>query len=61
MLYQKRQDSGKGNGIYDGISREGVIENEVNRFFSDAQIKSKIFNHSIGEKKPFYELKHMSS
>lgn len=48
------------NGMPDEISREGVIETVVKQFAVDAQAKTKIFNHSIGERKPFYELKHMS-
>lgn len=48
------------NSMADEISREGVIETVVKQFAVDAQIKTKIFNHSIGERKPFYELKHMS-
>lgn len=44
----------------DEISREEVIESVVRRFYVDNDVKSKIFNHSIGESKPFYELKHMS-
>ena len=44
----------------DEISREGVIDTVVKRFVTEAHIKTKIFNHSIGEGKPFYELKHMS-
>jgi hypothetical protein len=51
---------GSDNGMSDDISREGVIQDVVNRFYSATEIKSKIFNHSIGERKPFYELKHMS-
>lgn len=51
---------GKNGGMSDEISREGVIDTAVKRFAVDAPIKSKIFNHSIGERKPFYELKHMS-
>jgi hypothetical protein len=44
----------------DEISREGVVSEVVKQFAVDAQTKTKIFNHSIGERKPFYELKHMS-
>lgn len=49
------------NGMPDEVSREGVIEAVVKQFALEAQTKTKIFNHSIGERKPFYELKHMSS
>lgn len=48
------------NGMPDEVSREGVIESVVKQFAVAAQTKTKIFNHSIGERKPFYELKHMS-
>ena len=49
------------NGIWDNMSREGVIDTVVKQFAVDAVTKTKIFNHSVGEGKPFYELKHMSS
>jgi hypothetical protein len=49
------------NRLSDNISREGVIETVVKEFAVDAETKTKIFNHSVGERKPFYELKHMSS
>lgn len=49
------------NGLLDTISREGALEFIVKRFAVESDIKTKIFNHSIGENKPFYELKHMSS
>lgn len=49
------------NGLSDEISREHIIETVVQRFYIEAQDKTKIFNHSIGERKPFYELKHMSA
>jgi hypothetical protein len=46
--------------LSDEMSREGIIETVVKRFHMEADVKSKTFNHSIGERKPFYELKHMS-
>ncbi|MGL6196919.1 MAG: S8 family peptidase [Thermoguttaceae bacterium] len=49
------------NGIWSNVSREGIIETVVQQFAVDAETKTKIFNHSVGEGKPFYELKHMSS
>ena len=52
---------GSNSGMSDDISREGVIDTVVKKFAIEAQNKTKIFNHSIGERKPFYELKHMSS
>ena len=52
---------GNNNGMPDEISREDVISTTVKRFAVEAQTKTKIFNHSIGERKPFYELKHMSA
>lgn len=51
---------GSTNGMSDEISREGIIDTVVKRFAVDSQVKTKIFNHSIGERKPFYELRHMS-
>ena len=50
----------RNNAMADSISREGVIGEAVKQFAIDAQTKTKIFNHSLGESKPFYELKHMS-
>ncbi|MDR0965818.1 MAG: S8 family peptidase [Myxococcales bacterium] len=47
----------RNNGLWDSVSREGIIETVVKKF---AKSKTKVFNHSIGEGKPFYELKHMS-
>ncbi len=52
---------GNNNGMSDDVSREGVIDTAVKQFAVDAHKKTKIYNHSIGERKPFYELKHMSS
>lgn len=49
------------NGMWSNVSREGVIDTVVQQFAIDAETKTKIFNHSVGEGKPFYELKHMSS
>ncbi|MEI3038395.1 MAG: S8 family peptidase [Victivallales bacterium] len=49
------------NGLLDTISREGVLEFVVKKFAIETDNKTKIFNHSIGENRPFYELKHMSS
>lgn len=49
------------NGLLDYISREGIIAEAVKLFAIDADTKTKIFNHSVGERKPFYELKHMSA
>ena len=51
---------GSNNEMSDNISREGIIGEVVKQFAIDAQTKTKIYNHSIGERKPFYELKHMS-
>lgn len=51
---------GSNNGMPDEISREGIIEEVVKQFAVDAPTKTKIFNHSVGERKPFYGLKHMS-
>lgn len=50
----------RNSAMPDDISREGVVDAVVKRFAVDATAKTKIFNHSIGERKPFYELKHMS-
>ena len=47
--------------LSDLISREGIIESAVKDFAINSDVRTKIFNHSIGERKPFYELKHMSS
>ncbi len=52
---------GSNNGMPDEISREGIIGEVVKQFVVDAPTKTKIFNHSVGERKPFYELKHMSA
>ncbi|WP_368280363.1 S8 family peptidase [Enterocloster citroniae] len=49
------------NGLSDNVSREGIIDEAVRLFSVEADNKTKIFNHSIGERKPFYELKHMSA
>lgn len=49
------------NGLFDNVSREGVIDEAVRLFAIEADSKTKIFNHSVGERKPFYELKHMSA
>ena len=38
-----------------------IISYAVKKFAVEASIKSKIFNHSIGESRPFYEFKHMSA
>ena len=51
----------KNNGIWDNMSREGVVDTVVKQFAVNAVTKTKVFNHSVGEGKPFYELKHMSS
>lgn len=49
------------NGLFDNVSREGIIDEAVRLFHVEADNKTKIFNHSVGERKPFYELKHMSA
>lgn len=51
---------GSNNGMSDEISREGIIVEVIKQFVVDTPTKTKIFNHSVGERKPFYELKHMS-
>lgn len=49
------------NELLDNISREGIIEDAIKLFFDDSDNKTKLFNHSVGEGKPYYDLKHMSS
>lgn len=49
------------NGLFDSVSREGIIEEAVNLYSVNTDNKTKIFNHSVGEGKPFYDLKHMSA
>ena len=49
------------NAIWSNISPEGVIDTVVKQFAVNTVTPTKIFNHSVGENKPFYELKHMSA
>jgi hypothetical protein len=49
------------NSMPMSLKPEDVISEIVTKFTSDVYEKSKIFNHSIGERRPFDELKHMTS
>ncbi len=49
------------NGMPFDLNPSTAISEIVNKFYNDVEHKTKIFNHSIGEHKPFCDFKHMST